>query len=110
MLGIPGNARSHEVIIGHGALAETGQVVRRAMATVGGASRVLVMADDAGFAAAGAPVVETLQSSGFDVETLVLPSDPLPVASVEEAEPFRARLASDSSMAISIPSADLRPA
>lgn len=97
----PAVARSkvtHEVIIGHGALAETGQVVRRAMATVGGASRVLVMADDAGFAAAGAPVVETLQSSGFDVETLVLPSDPLPVASVEEAEPFRARLASDSSM------------
>ena len=57
--------------------------------------RCLVMADTAGFEAAGKTVLDVLRGSGFDASALVLPNVPLPKASVEEAEPFRAALAAD---------------
>ncbi|MEM6381976.1 MAG: iron-containing alcohol dehydrogenase [Pseudomonadota bacterium] len=80
-----------DVRIGKGVLGEVGRVVKRFAET----SRVLVMADEEGFDAAGSGVIDSLQASGFTVETIVLPCDPLPVAAVEEAEPFRAALAAD---------------
>ncbi|MEO1679311.1 MAG: iron-containing alcohol dehydrogenase [Pseudomonadota bacterium] len=79
------------VRIGPGVIGETGHVASQ----LTDARRALIMADDAGFAAAGAPVVASLEAAGFEVETLVLQADPLPAASVEEAEPFRAALAAD---------------
>ena len=80
-----------EVLIARGALRDVGAVVGRCT----NKARVLVMADQAGFGAAGQPVVDRLTSTGFQVDTLIVPCDPLPKASVEEAEPFRAKLAED---------------
>ena len=94
---LPAVARSEAtdaVLIASGATAEAGTVARRATQ----ARAALVMADDAGFGAAGEPVCAALRGAGFRVETLVLPSDPLPKASVAEAEPFRARLAADAGL------------
>jgi glycerol-1-phosphate dehydrogenase [NAD(P)+] len=90
----PAVARSpatREVRIAPGAAAETGAMAARRTE----ARTALVIADDAGFAAAGGPVMASLEAAGFGVRQIVLPADPLPVASVEEAEPFRAALAAD---------------
>lgn len=90
----PAVARStvtDEVVIGAGRLDETGALVARMTR----APRVLLCADAAGFGAAGRAVVTSLEAVGFEVRTHVLPADPLPKASVEEAEPFRAALAAD---------------
>ena len=90
----PAVARSEstrEVVIGHGALRETGDMALR----ISDKKRCLVMADTAGFEAAGKTVLDVLRGSGFDASALVLPNVPLPKASVEEAEPFRAALAAD---------------
>lgn len=90
----PAVARSdvtNEVVIGPGRLSETAALVRR----VSDSTRLLVCADAAGFQAAGQTVVAQLETAGFDVQTHVLPADPLPKASVTEAEPFRAALAAD---------------
>ena len=80
-----------EVMVGEGRLHETGTLVRRMTK----ASRVLLCADEAGFQAAGPAVQTSLQAEGFEVTKHILPSAPLPKASVEEAEPFRAALATD---------------
>lgn len=91
------SARSNilkEVKIGAGMLSEAGNVAKR----VTSLQKALVIADTRSFSAAGKAVVDVLQSAGFLIETLVLPADPLPVASVEEAEPIRAKLATDSRM------------
>ncbi len=90
----PAVARSSvtdEVHIGAGVLASVGAVAAR----VTDMRKALIMADSAGFAAAGAPVCAALRAAEFATDTLVLPNDPLPKASVEEAEPFRAALAAD---------------
>lgn len=83
----PAVARStatSEVIVGAGVLGQTGALARR----VTDAACVLVCADTAGFRAAGEPVVASLQAAGFTVQTHILPDDPLPKASVEQAQPF----------------------
>lgn len=93
----PAVARSDvtdEVVIGSGTLHEVGALVRRMTS----ARRVLICADKAGYAAAGDGVNASLQAAGFDVRALVLPSNPLPKASVEEAEPIRAALAEDADL------------
>ncbi|MFK7876948.1 MAG: sn-glycerol-1-phosphate dehydrogenase [Paracoccaceae bacterium] len=93
----PAVARSDvtdEVVVGAGRLAETGALVRR----MTDCSRVLLCADNAGFAAAGHVVQTSLEAAGFEVQAHVLPAVPLPKASVEEAEPFRAALAADPSL------------
>ena len=90
----PAVARSgatSEVLIAPGALGQAGAMAAR----VSGARRALVMADEAGFRAAGEGAVAALRDAGFETDTLVLPCNPLPKASVEEAEPFRAALAAD---------------
>ena len=90
----PAVARSKvtdEVVIGPGRLGETGALVRRMTK----ASQVLLCADEAGFKAAGQPVVTSLLAAGFEVQTHILSIKTLPKASVEEAEPFRALLADD---------------
>jgi len=88
------SAAVEEVLIGPGVVARVGVVARR----VASLPRALVMADEAGFGAAGEPAVAALGEAGFQVATLVKPIDPLPVASVEEAEPFRAALAADAGL------------
>ncbi|WP_299704319.1 sn-glycerol-1-phosphate dehydrogenase [uncultured Tateyamaria sp.] len=90
----PAVARSEvtdEVVVGAGTLNQSGALIRRMTAM----PRVLICADEAGFEAAGRPVVRSLEATGFAVQTHVLPVTPLPKASVEEAEPFRAMLADD---------------
>ncbi|WP_342075288.1 sn-glycerol-1-phosphate dehydrogenase [Yoonia sp. SS1-5] len=90
----PAVARSEvtdEVVVGAGRLADTGALVRR----MTDKARVLLCADDEGFEAAGHVVKTSLQAAGFEVQAHVLPAAPLPKASVEEAEPFRAALAAD---------------
>ncbi|MFK7881397.1 sn-glycerol-1-phosphate dehydrogenase [Roseobacter sp.] len=93
----PAVARSEvtdEVIIGSGTLDQSGLLVQRMTSM----PRVLVCADEAGFTAAGRPVVDALEAAGFAVRTHILPIEPLPKASVEEAEPFRAALAEDQNL------------
>ncbi len=90
----PAVARSQvtkEVVIGAGTLDQSGALVGRMTAM----SRILVCADEAGFDAAGDPVVTSLKAAGFGVQKCILPIKTLPKASVEEAEPFRAALADD---------------
>ena len=90
----PAVARSRatdEVLVAAGALREAGTLATRATSQ----RRALIMADEAGFRAAGRATVNALISAGFKTETLVLPIAPLPKASVEEAEPFRVALAAD---------------
>ena len=88
---VAASAATDFVRIGAGALAETGSI----LAQVTGTRRALVMADEAGFGAAGAGTVASLEAAGFEVRTIIKAIDPLPSASVEEAEPFRAALAED---------------
>lgn len=82
---------TNEVKIGAGLLSDAGAVARQ----VTSSRQALVVADARGFGAAGPAVVAALQGAGFSIETLVMPADPLPAASVEEAEPIRATLATD---------------
>lgn len=79
------------VRIGTGTLGDAGALVSQ----VTSQRKALVMADSAGFAAAGCPVIDALSAAGFAVQSLVLEADPLPKASIQEAEPFRAALAAD---------------
>ncbi len=85
------SAVTDAVLIDHGAVAATGEITAR----YAQGRRALVMADEAGFGAAGPAALASLAAAGIAAETLILPVDPLPVASVEEAEPFRAALAAD---------------
>ena len=85
---------TEEVVIGAGTVLQAGALVRRVTAM----PRVLVCADEAGFEAAGRPVVRSLEAAGLTVQTHILPTTPLPKASVEEAELFRAMLASDADL------------
>ncbi len=82
---------TQEVVIGAGTLGLTGAVAAR----VTPLRRVLVMADSAGFAAAGQLALDALSEAGFGTRSMVIPGVPLPEASVAEAEPFRAALAAD---------------
>ncbi|WP_187430308.1 Glycerol-1-phosphate dehydrogenase [NAD(P)+] [Roseobacter fucihabitans] len=93
----PAVARSEvtdEVVLGAGRLRDTGALVARMTRM----PRVLLCADEAGFQAAGQAVVTSLEAAGFEVEAHVLPVNPLPKASVEEAEPFRVALAADADL------------
>ncbi|MEM9317960.1 MAG: sn-glycerol-1-phosphate dehydrogenase [Pseudomonadota bacterium] len=83
------SAVTDAVLVGRGTLAETGRLAGQ----ITDRRAALVMADSAGFGAAGRAVVDRLAASGFAVETLILPNQPLPKSSVEEAETFRAALA-----------------
>ncbi|RYH06216.1 sn-glycerol-1-phosphate dehydrogenase [Tropicimonas sp. IMCC6043] len=90
----PAVARSSvtkEVLIGHGTLSAAGDVA----AKFAQSRKALVMADEAGFGAAGPATMAAFEGAGFTVRTAIKPCDPLPKASVEEAEPFRAALAAD---------------
>ena len=83
------------VRIAPGALADVGPV---AASMAPGSSRrrkALIMADEAGFGAAGMATRDSLSAAGFTCAAHILPVAPLPQASVEEAEPFRAALAED---------------
>lgn len=82
------------LVIASGAVSQTGAVAAEVFAS----RNVLVCADTAGFAAAGPAVCAALQAAGFTVETLVVPADPLPKASVEAAQPFLARLEMDGTL------------
>lgn len=82
---------TREVVVEDGAIARTGPL----LAGITDSRKALVMADEAGFGAAGAPVVASLEAAGFEVRMIVKPVDPLPVASVESAEEFRQALAAD---------------
>ncbi len=88
------SAVTDAVHIAPGAVRRTGE----AAAKITASRRALVLADEAGFAAAGAPAVAALQNAGFAVTTLVKPAAPLPAASVEEAETFRAALVRDAAL------------
>ncbi|MEM6823711.1 MAG: iron-containing alcohol dehydrogenase [Pseudomonadota bacterium] len=93
----PAVARSQataEVLIAPRAMREAGAMAARATPE----RCALVMADEAGYGAGGAEAVASLEGAGFRVETCILKSDPLPKASVEEAERFRAVLAADPSL------------
>jgi len=90
----PAMARSaaiRRVHIASGAVGRAGEVA----ASVWPSRRALVMADEAGFGAAGTQTIAALESAGFEVRMIVKPSVPLPAASVDEAEEFRAALAED---------------
>lgn len=90
----PAAARSsvtQAVAIAPGALAGLGAMA----AAVTESRRALVMADDAGFAAAGPQAIAALRQAGLEADTLILPADPLPKASVAAAAPFRDALAAD---------------
>ncbi|MEM7489489.1 MAG: iron-containing alcohol dehydrogenase [Pseudomonadota bacterium] len=88
------SAMTDDVLVAPGAVSETGALAARLTSS----RRALVMADAAGFGAAGDAVTAALEAAGFAVRTLVKPCDPLPAASVEEAEPFRAALAEDAGL------------
>lgn len=90
----PAVARSEateEIVVGGDRTRETGALVRRFT----GSNNVLVCADEAGFKAAGASVVASLEAAGLNVRKHILPVKVLPKASVEEAEPFRAALSAE---------------
>lgn len=90
----PAIARSEatkHVVMTQGALQKAGAVC----AEVTDLRRILVCADKAGYAAAGDACCDSLVKAGFSVETLILPADPLPKASVDEAAPFMDRLQAD---------------
>lgn len=90
----PALARSEAtdaVCIGAGTLGRAGDLAAQATRM----RKALVMADTAGFSAAGRPVIDALSAAGFAVQSLVLEADPLPKAATSEAEPFRAALAAD---------------
>ena len=80
-----------DVMIGSGILGQVGTMA----ASITDKRKALVMADCAGFVAAGQSTVDALASVGFDVRQIVLPNRPLPKASIEEAEPFCAALSGD---------------
>ncbi|MEM8552603.1 MAG: sn-glycerol-1-phosphate dehydrogenase [Pseudomonadota bacterium] len=82
------------VRIGAGALRDVGPIAAKVTAS----RRALVMADEAGFGAAGEATIQALKAAGCQVDTLIKPVNPLPSASVEEAEPFRAVLADNPDM------------
>lgn len=82
------------LLIDRGALAEVGRIASQ----VTRSRRAAVFADQAGFVAAGARVSQALEAAGFAVETLVLPDDPLPKASVDEAQPILECLAADEAL------------
>ncbi len=83
-----------DVRIGSGILGDAGDVATG----VTDSHRAVVIADDAGFGAAGQATVVALARVGFETETLVVPSNPSPEASFEAAEPFRAALAAGPDM------------
>ncbi len=88
----PAIARSatlRELLIAPGALARTGPLARRHF----DAASAVVFADEAGFAAAGAQVLEGLSGAGFEASCHVIPARPLPKPTTELAETFRAVLA-----------------
>ncbi|MYH59676.1 MAG: sn-glycerol-1-phosphate dehydrogenase [Boseongicola sp. SB0675_bin_26] len=90
-LAVERSSVTNEVRIGQGLLSDVGVVARK----VTSSPKALVVADARGFDAAGPAVVAALRDEGFSADTLILPADPLPVASVGEAEPIRATLAAD---------------
>ena len=77
-----------EVMMARGALRGAGAMVRRHFE--GG--RVVVFADEAGFAAAGEPLVGSLEAAGLSVVRHVIAARPLPKPTTELAESFRAPL------------------
>jgi len=70
--------------IGAGAITGAGDLIK----TLTPARKSLVVADKNSYAAAGPQVVATLTQADFEAETLILPSDPLPEASVRQADPI----------------------
>ncbi|MDW3223151.1 MAG: iron-containing alcohol dehydrogenase [Paracoccaceae bacterium] len=88
------SAATQALLIAPGALAQTGTVATQVFAS----RKALVCADTAGFAAAGAAACAALRAAGFTVDTLVIPADPLPKASVEAAQVFLDRLSADSAL------------
>lgn len=94
---VPAISRSKatdHLLIDRGALAEVGQITTNVTTS----RKAAVFADQAGFAAAGDAVCQSLRGAGFDVETLILPNVPLPKASVDEAQPLLDRLAADKAL------------
>ena len=70
--------------VGRGVLAKSSETLRRDF----DADQIVVFADSAGFAAAGAPFVQAARASDFSVDTHVIPARPRPKASAELAETF----------------------
>lgn len=88
------SAVTERLLIEAGAIAHTG-VVTAGLTT---SKRAVVFADQAGFGAAGERVCESLQSAGFVVDRLILESDPLPKASIEQSQIFIDKLQSDTNL------------
>ncbi|MCY4007383.1 MAG: iron-containing alcohol dehydrogenase [Rhodobacteraceae bacterium] len=82
------------VYLGRGVLTMAGE----AAANLTASRDAVIMADEAGFAAAGAPAITALETSGFTVSRIIKPSRPLPHASVEEAAAFCAALRNNHDM------------
>ncbi|MGC3939013.1 sn-glycerol-1-phosphate dehydrogenase [Roseobacter sp. EG26] len=85
------SAVTKHLIIDRGAITHVGEVA----ASVTSSQRAILFADRAGFDAAGYATRDQLVSAGFAVDQLILNDEPLPKASVEEAEPFIETLKSD---------------
>ena len=77
-----------EVMMARGALPGAGALVRRHFE----GDRAVVFADEAGFAAAGDPLVASLEDAGLTVIRHVIPARPLPKPTAKLAEAFRAPL------------------
>ncbi len=74
-----------EVLMERGALSGVGTLVRRHFE----GARAVIFADEAGFGAAGLPVVSSLEAAGLAVVRHVIPASPLPKPTSELAESFR---------------------
>lgn len=88
------------VTVGRGVLADTGEIVARAL-DVGNA--VMVVADERTWAAAGAAVEESLRDAGLRVvEALVFPGAPALYAAYQHCETIRERLRHTGALAVAV--------
>ena len=84
--------------VGRGVLAQAGETLRRDFT----GDRIVVFADDAGFAAAGDRFVESARAAGFSVDTHVIPARPRPKASAELAETFMPLIAGKTAIPVAL--------
>jgi len=79
------SATIREILIDRDVLKQAGAMARRHF----DGKKVVIFADDAGFGAAGKPVVHSFQAAGFEVIRHVIAASPLPKPTVELATDFR---------------------
>ncbi len=92
------SATIRELIVERGAIEQCGAVVKRCFE----GERVIVFADEAGFAAAGEKLVQSLEAAHFAVECHIITARPLPKPTVELAETFRSLLKASGSIPVAL--------